>query len=327
MITKDSSLWIDPAVTRNNATIDNVHVGLVREENYDPDADIFFYKVEVQSRGLRYFLMCRQMSRFGDIYNYEEWSPRTQNTKTIAPLPPNWSTRVGEVVVVAHLNGAPADGVILGSLRHPGRKPKISSGTMAYYSEFNGLETTIDDKGAYKLTFKGAPTNTSLLKLISGQKIPQPQYNPLISGSYFALSDDGSIELNDGNSVAQSVKIDKPGGKITITSGQVSINLNKSGGKIEVECLEKSTSAKKSWTVSTLDASVEATKSIKIKGNQVAIGSDSVELIDTVLNLIDAIGSLVVSSPVGPCSPVKSAPTWAQIEILKSKLSTIKGSL
>lgn len=327
MIIKDSSLWIDPTVTRPNATIDNVHVGLVREENYDSDAGVFFYKVEVQSRGLRYFLMCRQMSRFGDIYNYEEWSPRTQNIKNIAPLPANWSTRVGEVVIVAHLNGAPADGIILGSLRHPGRKPKISSGSMAYYSEFNGLETNINDKGAYKLTFKGTPVNTPLLNAISGQKIPQPQYNSTISGSYFTLSDDGSIELNDAHSVAQSIKVDKPGGKITITSGQVSINLDKSGGKIQVECAENITSAKKSWSVSTLEASVAATKAIKIKGNQIAIGSDSVELIDTVLNLIDALGTLVVSSPVGPCSPVKSAPTWAQIEALKSKLSTIKGSL
>lgn len=327
MITKDSSLWVDSSTTRFNATINNVHVGLVREESYDSNLDMLFYRVEIQSRGLRYFLMCRQMSRFGDVYNYEEWSPRTQSVNTLMPMPGNWSTRVGDVVVVAHLNGSPADGVILGSLRHPGRKTKISSGSMSYASEFNGLETTIDDKGAYKLTFKGAAVNTPLLNAISGQKIPPPQYNSLISGSYLTLADDGSIELNDGHSLVQSIKIDKPGGKITITSGKVSINLDKSAGKVEVECLENSINAKKSWSLSTVDASIAATKSVKIKGTQIAIGSDSVELIDTIVNLIDAIGSLVVSSPVGPCSPVQAAPTWAQIETLKTKLSTIKGSL
>lgn len=327
MIINDSSLWLDPNVTRQNATINNVHVGLVREENYNTDLDIYFYKVEVQSRGLRYFLECRQMSRFGDIYNYEEWSPRTQNIKTVAPLPANWGTRVGDVVVVAHLNGSPADGVILGSLRHPGRKSKLEKGKISYISEFNGLETTIDNEGAYKVTFKGTPVNTPLLKAISGQKIPPAQYNPVSSGSYFTFDKDGSFEVSDAHPLVQSIKLDKPGGKITIASGPVTLNFTKTSGKLEMECVDSSINAKKSWSVSTLQASIEATASVKIKANQIAIGSGSVELFDTIIKLIDAIGTLVVSSPVGPCSPVQSAPTWAQIEAIKAKLSLVKGSL
>jgi hypothetical protein len=327
MITKDSSLWVDSSVTRFNPTINNVHVGLVREENYNSDLDIFFYKVEVQSRGLRYFLECRQMSRFGDIYNYEEWSPRTQNIKTIMPLPGNWATRVGEVVLVAHLNGSPVDGVILGSLRHPGRKTNIKPKNIAYSSEFNGLETTIDNDGAYKITFKGSPINTPLLKAISGQKIPPPQYNPMSSGSYLTFQKDGSFEISDAGPLSQSIRIDKQGGKTTIASGPVVLNITGSGGKFELECIDSNISAKKSWSISTLQASIEATSTVKIKANKIAIGSGSVELFDTLIKLIEALATLVVSSPVGPCSPIQSAPTWSQIEMIKSKLSLIKGSL
>ena len=287
------------------------------------------YLVEVTTHGLTYILNCRSMSRFGDVYNYEEWGRRSIHVPNPTGQQLEYSKKVGEVVLVAHIGGSTSDGVILGSLSHPARTSKLQSDEIAYYSEFNGLETNIDADGAYTLTFQGTPvTVDSLEGAAASGDIPDPQYDETISGSYLGFDKEGSFTVSDaGSKSEQSIKIDKSAGKTTIKSGDVAIEISGSDKSVKVTSDKITINGSSKVTISTATASIEATDAVKIKGSKVAIGYGSVELIDSMLKLIDAIGSLVVSSPVGPCSPVQSAPTWAQITQIKTQLSSIKGSL
>lgn len=267
------------------------------------------------------------MSKFGDIYNFEEWGFRNVDVKSLVPRPYTYDRRIGEVVVVAHIGGNPYDGLILGTLKHPARKSKLKPNKLEYISEFNGLTTYIDENGAYKITFQGKSTTSNSLQYSAVGIIPPPQYNPTIAGSFVSIDKTGSLELNDSGRVAQSLKIDKSGGKISLTSGSISIELSRDGKKISMTSADMDVKVNKNLKIETLSTSISSTSEVKIKSAKIAIGSGGVELIDSILQIIDAVGTLVVSSPVGPCSPVKSAPTWAQIEAIKTKLSAIKGSL
>ena len=73
---------------------------------------------------------------------------------------------------------------------------------------------------------------------------------------------------------------------------------------------------------------MEATESISIKALNVAIGNDTIELIDGLLQIIDAIGQITVTSPVGTCTPIMASPQWASgLVPLITKFNTLKGSL
>jgi hypothetical protein len=324
-ITRDSSLWKSNKGLINKLQGD-VRVGIVRSEEYEPSTDLLFYQVEVLASNRRYYMTCRQMSRFGDVYNYEDWELRTNSFNGTIPSPGNWSTRVGEVVVVAPLDGQSVDGVILGALRHPARKLKTKADNLYYASEINGVETTVDQAGAYKVTFKGAPTNAALLKVLPpGAPIPPAIYNPATTGSYFTFTSDGSYEVSDN--FLQSIKLDKPGQKITIKSGTVTIEIDKIKQKVTTSSLDWESTTLKSHKISTTQYEVTAKATAKIKAPKIAIGFGSIELIDQLIKLIDALSLIIVRSPVGPCDPMGSSPLWVKVNLIKAQLQVIKGSL
>lgn len=328
LIVKDSSIVRNPSGHVDNGN-GQIRVGIIREENFDSNSKTFFYLVETISRGRVVMMHCRQMSKFGGPYNFEEWNPLPNEIISKTPIPSNYKTRAGDVVIVAPIDGQHLDGVILGSLRHPSREPRIKPDEIAYISEFNGLETTIDNDGAFKIKFQGVPTTLSAIsKAPPGIPIVPPIYNPISSGTFLTIDKDGSFELSDANAVLpQSFKIDKPGGTFTITSGNVKVKIDKVSQKLSIENIDTQIKSTKSIKMETLDAELKATKSIKISAAQVAIGGNGIELIDTLIQMVDALGSLVVNSPQGPCTPLQVAPTWSQVVALKTKLSTIKGSL
>lgn len=329
MIIRDSTLYTPSSISNTNKMDGEVRVGIIREAKYNTQQDNLFYLVEVTHKGLSYILNCRQMTKFGDVYNYEEWGARNVNIPIQGkPKPRNYSNRVGEVVIVAHLGGSPNDGIILGSMKHPARQSEIKSNSMQYVSEFNGLKTSIDQDGAYKIIFKGTPITVPALKgAVATGKIPQPTYDTTKSGSYLTFEKDGSFEVSDAHPFVQTIRLDKTNGIISIASGAVDISISKKNSSFTLNATESKIDSKKSLTISTLSTSIESLKEIKIKSAKIAIGFGGVELVDSLIKIVDAIGTLVVSSPVGPCSPIKSAPTWAQLEQIKTKLSTIKGSL
>jgi hypothetical protein len=269
------------------------------------------------------------MAKFGHPYHYESFSlHKNETTPTLLPVD-SYAARSGEIVVVAELPNA--EGIIIGCLKHPSRKSQLSEDS-TYLSSFNGLKKEIKTDGSYKVTFNGAFLPTVKLQLKAPIMLPTlPEaaiHNPLVAGSYYSFEKDGSFEVSDAAKVLpQSIKIDKTGGTTKITSGLVTINIDKKTQKIQVACIDADISAKKSFKVSSAQVEISGLTGVKIKGAKIAIGFGGVELIDSIVKLIDAIGLLVVPHHLGPCSPITGSPTWIQVELIKAKLTLIKGSL
>ena len=329
-IVNDSSLWVEHNSFIQNSNNNEVKVGIVRSQEYIEKTDSYIYTVEALGKGRRVLMKCRLMSRFGDVYNYEEWTPRFNkiNTTENDPEPWDYKVRTGEVVIVVMLDGSHTDGVILGSLRHPARKSKLKENEYSYGSQYNGIETTIDKDGAWKLTFKGIPKNEKDLYSSTKDGIKEAEYDEKIMGSFLEINKEGSIEFNDfDSSEQQKITINKKEGKISIISGSISLIIDKKAKSINISNEVTNIESSKSVTVKTADFLVNANKTTKIKSPKIAIGYNGTELIDSIIQLVDAIGSLIINAPNGPCSPFKTASTWSQIESIKSKLNSIKGSL
>ena len=300
-IISDSSLLRDPesmgAIDRRDYAI---RIGMVREAHHDEEFDLTRYLVEVRDRPEHQLLVvCTLMVRFGGPYNYEEWIPNTAEPSSHEQKL-HYNVRAGDVVLVAFINGLSREGVILGSLRHPTRPHKLSiDDGPTYISEFNGISQSINKDGEYTVTFKGQPTNLAdFQKCLEDETVPTPVYDTSIGTTYFKFDKTGGWIIGDNaSSKPQSFHIDKANGSVKIISGN---------------------------TVATFDKNKD---SVSIKTSKIAIGSSSVELLDQLTKLIDALGALTALSPVGPCAPLTGAPQWAQVQQIKKKIASIMGSL
>jgi len=328
-IVKDSAIHSDP---RHFAAYDaketSIKMGMVREI-YTANSSEIKYVVEVQHRGNTIPVACSLMTRWGGVRNFEEYGLRPYKgnpaTDMLGATDQTYDTRVGDLVLVACLNGQYREGVILGGVRHPGRKSTIPAADIAYISEFNGIETKITTSGSYRITNKGA-ISAPLDAAIPGVPILPEINNPVVGGSYYELSDDGSWSVTDG--MQQSIKIDKTGQTTTITAGKCSVTLKVLEGSATVDSPTVVINSTIQTDIKTMMLNMEATLSAKLKAKQIAIGNETFELIQGLIDLIDGLGTLVVTSPAGPCNPLNTAPTWAvSIELLKAKMLAIKGSL
>lgn len=246
-IIKDSSIWDDPKSTSLLYGKDcAVRIGVIRDEIFLTSAGTTRYKVEVWDNGVSIPVSCIRTSRFGGLYNFEEYThrgftPGTNDASTVRNLQP------GDQVIVAYLNGNSREGVILGCVNHFGRKEAINhseqktenkfsefvnrSGptTVKYISEFNGVETAINASGEHRVTFKGQPTNLAkLLEAPTGSEVPAPSYDTKVGSSYYEFDKSGSWYMTDNSQDGlQSIKVNKPDGKIEITSGKTSLIISK----------------------------------------------------------------------------------------------------
>jgi hypothetical protein len=271
------------------------------------------------------------LTRFGGVQNYEDFRLRPYNAVTANPPkgPDSASLsadlKAGDRVVVAFLQGYAREGIILGGLGHPARKTQLELGQLAYACEFNGIETTISKTGQYRITFK-APITDNINNHQPGQPIPAQVTNTEIGGTYYELGDDGSWTVNDNKS--QFIKINKKSTLLTLTSGKTSIIIDGANGKVSMAVpTEFSIKADKAFSVKAETHKTEAVKSLSIKSPKIAIGGDSFELLDGLIKLLDYIGQIVVTSPVGPCPPLSATPVWPQIEQIKQAITNLKGSL
>lgn len=328
---RDSAIWQDPKEFKVFDESDtSIRIGIVREERVVSDKTTR-YIVEVAYQGRQIPVSCVLLTRWGGAHNYEEYRVRPWVKKfPTGVLPPSsaskYDLRSGDVVAVAFLDGQSREGIILGGLRHNARPEITTPGNIEYISEFNGLETQIRTDGSYKITFNGKPVNDALLEVPpTGQPIPAPQYNPLISGSFFGFDADGSYIASDGS---QYMKIKKGATdkSIVFVSGKNRIDMsgNLVQGKIGLSTDSLTLDAAKEMSIKSATAMNVQALQMSFKATQVAIGSDQFELFDGLVKLIDALGSLVVTSPVGTCTPLMSAPTWAaQVLPLKIKIQSM----
>ena len=325
---RDSSIYQDNDAFQVYDSRDNsVRIGMVRLQKKQPDGT-YHYIVEVFKDGNQIPVSCTVLTRFGGVYNYEEYDIRGwQKIKVGGKMPPStastYDLRSGDTVLVAFLDGKSREGVILGGLTHAGRQELLSETDNVYMSSFYGIEEQIKEDGSYTKTFNGAPVNLPEIDKALGQPIPPPRYDTMIAGSSYSFESDGSFTVTDGT---QIIKIDKSAPNINISSSNSNIKLDNSSAQIN---------SKDIGVIAEKDINLEATmnlistsRNLSLKANKIAIGNDSFELIDGLIKLINNFGNLVINSPTGTCQPFNTAPTWAtDVQPLVQKLQQLKTSL
>jgi hypothetical protein len=329
-IVKDSSIWNNSeAFSAAEKKDPYLRIGIVKKVYREARTTDIKYLVEVQSRNDSVEVNARMLRKFGGVYNYEDVIDHGYKFDDKPDPTRNFEAKAGDAVLVAFLNGEAREAVILGGLIHPARKSTldITKGPQ-YQSEFNGIETRINEFGEYTMTFKAVPTNAKKLDETPQTAIPAPTYDDKIGGSFFQFDKTGSIEINDKDKNGiQNLRIDKPKGTITVNSGKIKLTLTKKDEKVELKCKLLDIVSDDKITVKTKEFKMEASTSTKINSPKVAIGKEGIELLDQLYQMVEALAKVIPISPVGPCSAIGSSPQWPGVVAVQQKIKEITGSL
>jgi len=279
-IVRDSSLFkkherSSPSMESSNSIYDKdytIRMGMIQKSHYSEARRETTYTVEVVDERGQSPINCSRMYKFGGVYNYEEFTRQSNPVLDGAASAGSYMYRPGDVVLVACLNGDSREGVILGSFIHPARKQSISEEDgIAYKSEFNGIETLINKDGEYVQTFKGIPTNIDVLnEEASGSPLPEAEYNQEVGSSYYKWDKTGSWELSDNsNENPQSIKIDKPNGKIIITSGKTVLTIDKQEESYSITNKKTTFSSEEEFGIQTKKTSIESQDLFDLKAKDI----------------------------------------------------------
>jgi hypothetical protein len=229
---KDSSIWLKPSSLEVINTLDNrLYIGIVREVFNDVNTNELRYLVEIRHRNDVVFSNCRMLRRWGGAFNYEDSVMRGYTHNNTSNEENGPEAIPGDAVLVGQFAGQGREGIILGGLTHVARKNflDVKKGPQ-YRSEFNGIETSINEDGEWTLTFRGQPTNLSKLNATPSEPIPTPEYNTDVGTSYMKWDKTGSFTLSDeatDGDKRQRLFIDKKNGTIDVDSGKVNLHITK----------------------------------------------------------------------------------------------------
>lgn len=327
---KDSSIWQHSSDYSAFTKKDNaLRIGIVKKVYRDTATGDLRYLTEMRDTNDAIELNCRLLRKFGGVYNYEDTVLHGYKFDDKPDPTQDFAAKAGDVVLVGLLNGQAREGIILGALTHPARKSTIDiTRGPQHISEFNGVETSINDKGEYTLTFKGIPTNISKLNDKPSSKLPKPTYDTKIGTSFLKFDKTGSFEVSDkAQDGIQNFKIDKTAGTLTINSSKISLKFTKKSEQVDLKAKITNVVSDDSISTKTKELSIDASSFTKIKSPKVAIGKDGVELLDQISKLIDALGKVIAISPVGPCDSLAQSPEWAGVQEVQSKIKEITGGL
>lgn len=328
-IVKDSTVWRSSvnfeAVSHKDPYM---RLGIIKKVYRDEDTSDLRYLVGMRNQNDEIEVNCRLLRKFGGVYNYEDVVLHGYKFDDKPDPVQAFDAKAGDVVLVALLNGEAREGVVIGGITHPARKSTIDiTKGPQYQSEFNGIETSINQDGEYTLTFKAVPTNAKDLDNKPSKAIPAPKYDDKIGGSFLKFDKTGSWEVNDKDKEMQNFRIDKPKGTVEINSGKIKLTLTKKDEKVELKCKVTDIVSDDKITAKTKEFKLEASTSVKINSPKVAIGKEGIELLDQIYQAIEMLSLVTPISPIGPCTPLKSTPQWSGVSQVQQKIKEITGSL
>ncbi len=251
----------------------SIRIGIVREHVYVTTYQQTRYIVEVWKNNKSYPMTCVRTSRFGGLFNYEEYNLRGFAAGESTLSQGNFTIVPGDMVIVAAANGDAKEGIILGCINHFGRNEILpASKDIAFVNEFNGVQTMINKSGEYRRTFKGQPTNIDRLKdAPDGKSYPLPEYNNDVGFSYYEFDKTGSYMLTDNanDKAPQYLKIDKLNGKIEIVSGKTSLIIDKNAESYTVKNRVTTFNSTDSWGINTKATNINSTDVINAKAKDI----------------------------------------------------------
>lgn len=328
-----------------------IYTGTVKEVVYVQNPPYILYKVEV-SKNLNNTMdiMCEAAVKFGGPFNYEQvihngykWS------YDINERYKGGEYKAGTKVAVLGLQGKDSLGIIVGALCHDAREKSLkASDGVAYISEFNGIETTITSKGAYKMLFQGLPTNINELGKAASRPdvIPNPKYNAKIAGSYFTFLQDGSIILSDDNSdgKTQTIAINKTDGKVVIQAHNTFLFFDKNADIAFLNTSAYTVNAKENILNKTKRCDIESSQYFKVLSPKVSLGSTEVELLQRLVSQLDrviemckkeanhkhTVNNVAVSTDSVTSEPPSTSGDWStcaeNLTKIKQDIDSIRGS-
>jgi hypothetical protein len=321
-IISDSSIYTFPEYSNATNHINNtIVIGTIVSRNNAGGLPL--YLVKTINSGNFGLVRCTTLVNFGGIFNFEEKIYNGMDNTTTSGVDPV-APEAGDQVLVGFIGGNTTYGVILGCMPHPGRTPELDGKESGYRQVYNGFTIDINKDGEGKLLFNGIPTNSSSTGGL-GKMAEKAEYDAEVGGSNILWQKDGSILISEGKDI--SIMLDKPNGKISICSGENKVEIEKESGKMTIGAKDISTTVENDIKTKAKLYSVEASGDVKIKGSKVAIGTSGGELLDMLVKLIDALGTIVLANGGGACHPIQAAPTWAQVLTIKSTIESMKGSL
>lgn len=288
---RDSSIWPGSDMMSAIRSQDNrLLIGVVREVRNVKNTNELRYMVEVYSKNDTLIVPCRMMRQLGGVYNYEDIVLRGYNYNQASNNQNGTLALAGDMVLVGFIGGSGREGIILGGMTHPARASFLNSTKGPQYrSEFNGIETSINEDGEWTLTFKGQPTNLDKLKDAPNQPIARPEYDPDVGTSYMKWDKEGSFTLSDEATdpdkaqdrtfgVLQKLFIDKTNGTIDIFSGKINLNFKKSEQKVSLTNKITVFTSEDSISYTTKKFKGEASEEIRVSTPLYVVESDKVRL-------------------------------------------------
>ena len=252
----------------------SVKVGVVREPVFIPGSNETRYIVELWDRGRLRPVTCTRLTRFGGLYNYEEVSHRGFDPGKDNVSYGNFSVCSGDNVLVACVNGESAEGIILGGIKHFGRSETLpGDGSIAYASEFNGVEKIINKLGEYRVTFKGLPTNIDELKKApDGKSYPNPIYDTAVGYSFYQFDKSGSYFVTDNAKDGQQyIQIDKSNGKLIIGSGKTTLTIDKKEQSYTIVNKKVTFNTSDEFNLNTKKTTIKSTNLTEIESKDIKI--------------------------------------------------------
>lgn len=280
---RDSSIWPGSDMMSAIRSQDNrLLIGVVREVRNVKNTNELRYMVEVYSKNDTLIVPCRMMRQLGGVYNYEDIVLRGYNYNQASNNQNGTLALAGDMVLVGFIGGSGREGIILGGMTHPARASFLNSTKGPQYrSEFNGIETSINEDGEWTLTFKGQPTNLDKLKDAPNQPIAKPTYDTDVGTSYMKWDKEGSFTLSDeatDGDKFQKLFIDKKNGTIDIFSGKINLNFKKSEEKVSLTNKITVFTSEDSISYATKKFKGEASEEIRVSTPLYVVESDKVRL-------------------------------------------------
>ncbi|MCC7443176.1 MAG: hypothetical protein IT285_16205 [Bdellovibrionales bacterium] len=201
---------------------------------------------------------CVAMDPLGGVADFSEKRLRGQ-TKSKKFKGKTFQGQDGNVVLLLCLDGVTEKAVILGGLQHPDRKSAVRSlpgDKVGFEAEYNGVNVSVADDGAFKVTSRGATDSEGKPKSAS-------RGNTVVE-----LAADGSLKVDHGGA---SLSLDKSGDVSLDAKGKLATSYGsdasmKVGGALAFSASKKASAKASEWAIA-------ATGTASFSGNAVELAA------------------------------------------------------